>query len=178
MASHSRRFIGQNTSVLLLGLLWSIIQPLAMTLLFAFVLSNIFNQPVQDTILYIYSGPICWDVVIFSSTSGSMAFMNAAPYMKQFAHPIAIYPLRRCPCRSYQFRAGAYRFNLLGGIVAAGKRRNFMDFSSLYNIYLPPCCLAACDYLCDNRNSFQGFFPVTDYSTASSLVCITGLLCD
>jgi lipopolysaccharide transport system permease protein len=77
-----------------LGLLWSIIQPLAMTLLFAFVLSNIFNQPVQDTILYIYSGLICWDVVIFSSTSGSMAFMNAAPYMKQFAHPIAIYPLR------------------------------------------------------------------------------------
>jgi lipopolysaccharide transport system permease protein len=77
-----------------LGLLWSIIQPLAMTLLFAFVLSNIFKQPVQDTILYIYSGLICWDVVIFTSISGSMAFMNAAPYMRQFAHPIAIYPLR------------------------------------------------------------------------------------
>jgi lipopolysaccharide transport system permease protein len=77
-----------------LGLLWSIIQPLAMTLLFAFVLTNIFKTPVKDTILYIYSGLICWDMIIFTSISGSMAFMNAAPYMKQFAHPIAIYPLR------------------------------------------------------------------------------------
>ena len=77
-----------------LGLLWSILQPLAMTLLYAFVLTNIFKQPVQDTILYIYSGLICWDVVVFSSISGSMAFMMAAPYVKQFAHPIVIYPLR------------------------------------------------------------------------------------
>lgn len=65
-----------------------------MTLLFTFVLTNIFKQPVQDTILYIYSGIICWDIIIFSSISGSMSFMNAAPYIKQFAHPIAIYPLR------------------------------------------------------------------------------------
>jgi lipopolysaccharide transport system permease protein len=77
-----------------LGLLWPIIQPLAMTLLFAFVLTNIFNQPVKDTILYIYSGLICWEIIVFSSISGSMSFLNAAPYMKQFAHPIAIYPLR------------------------------------------------------------------------------------
>lgn len=77
-----------------LGLLWSIIQPLAMTLLFAFVLIHIFKQPIQGTILYIYSGLISWDIIVFSSISGSMSFMNAAPYMKQFAHPIAIYPLR------------------------------------------------------------------------------------
>lgn len=77
-----------------LGLLWSIIQPLAMTLLLAFVMTNIFKQPIQDTILYIYSGIICWNIVVFASISGSMSFMNAAPYMKQFAHPIAIYPLR------------------------------------------------------------------------------------
>ena len=77
-----------------LGLLWSVIQPLAMALLFAFVLANIFKQPAQATILYIYSGLIIWDLVIFSSVSGSTAFLNAAPYMKQFAHPISIYPLR------------------------------------------------------------------------------------
>ena len=77
-----------------LGMLWSIIQPLAMTLLLAFVLTSIFKQPVQNTILYIYSGIICWNLIVFASISGSMSFMNAAPYMKQFAHPIAIYPLR------------------------------------------------------------------------------------
>lgn len=77
-----------------LGLLWAIIQPLGMTLIFAFVLINIFNQPAQDTILYIYSGLIAWEMIMFGAVSGSMSFLNAAPYMKQFAHPIAIYPLR------------------------------------------------------------------------------------
>jgi len=37
------------------GVLWSVFQPLAMTLLFAFVLMNIFKQPVGETILFIYS---------------------------------------------------------------------------------------------------------------------------
>lgn len=81
----------QRTS---LGLLWSIIQPLAMTLLYAFVLTSIFKQPIKETLLYVYSGFITWDLIVFASVSGSTAFLNAAPYMKQFAHPISIYPLR------------------------------------------------------------------------------------
>ena len=62
--------------------------------------------------------------------------MNAAPYMKQFAHPIAIYPLRTCSCRTYQFRARVYRFNLLGVVVAAWKCLTFLDFSSTSSIFL------------------------------------------
>jgi lipopolysaccharide transport system permease protein len=67
-----------------------------MTLLFAFVLMNIFKQPVGETILFIYSGMITWDLIVFTSISGSYCFLNAAPYIKQFPHPLAIYPLRSC----------------------------------------------------------------------------------
>ena len=81
----------QRTS---LGMMWSMIQPLAMTLLYGFVLTSIFHQPVVQSLIFIYSGIICWDLILFAAVSGTYAFINAAPYLNQFPHPIAIYPLR------------------------------------------------------------------------------------
>jgi lipopolysaccharide transport system permease protein len=77
-----------------LGLFWSILQPLGLTLLLSFVMGKLFNSPIVDYAPYIFSGLILWEFVVNSAISGSNAFINAEGYIKQISHPLAIYSLR------------------------------------------------------------------------------------
>lgn len=77
-----------------LGLAWSVIQPLGMTLLLAVVLAKIFKQGIADYAPYILSGMIVWEFFIATLIGGSQAFLQADAYIKQYHHPLAIYTLR------------------------------------------------------------------------------------
>jgi lipopolysaccharide transport system permease protein len=77
-----------------LGLAWSVVQPLGMTLLVALVFAKLFNQEIADYAPYILSGMIVWDFFISTLTGGSLAFVQADAYIKQYRHPLAIYTLR------------------------------------------------------------------------------------
>jgi lipopolysaccharide transport system permease protein len=77
-----------------LGVAWSIVQPLGMTLLLAIVFSKLFNQNVADYAPYILSGMIVWDFFTATFTAGSLSFVQADAYIKQCRHPLAIYTLR------------------------------------------------------------------------------------
>ncbi len=77
-----------------LGITWAILHPLCLTLLLGFVMSRVFNSPLADYAPYIFSGLIFWEFVVSSSVTGSYAFINAEGYIRQFAHPLAIYSLR------------------------------------------------------------------------------------
>jgi len=76
------------------GVLWTVIQPLGMTLLLALVFSQIFHVPIRHYAPYILSGMIVWDYVTASAVNGSQAFIQADAYIKQCRHPLAIYTLR------------------------------------------------------------------------------------
>lgn len=76
------------------GILWTIIQPLGMTLLISFVFGKVFNTPIREYAPYIFSGIIIWDFIITSSIAGSLSFIQADAYIKQCKHPLAIYTLR------------------------------------------------------------------------------------
>lgn len=76
------------------GVLWTVIQPLGMTLLLALVFSKIFHIPIREYAPYILSGMIIWDCVTASALNGSQAFIQADAYIKQCRHPLAIYTLR------------------------------------------------------------------------------------
>jgi lipopolysaccharide transport system permease protein len=78
----------------MLGPMWSVIQPLAMTMLLAFVMGKLMGVPIGDYALYIFSGLIVWEYVTGSVNTGCRCFQAAAPYIKQFTHPLLIYPLR------------------------------------------------------------------------------------
>jgi lipopolysaccharide transport system permease protein len=77
-----------------LGALWSLIQPLGMTLLLTVVFSRIFNADMARYAPYIFSGMITWDFVGATVSGGSLAFVQADAYIKQTRHPLAIYTLR------------------------------------------------------------------------------------
>jgi len=76
------------------GILWSIIQPLGLTILLAIVFGRIFKTDIVRYAPYILSGIIVWDYISTTTTAGSLAFVQADAYIKQSRHPLAIYTLR------------------------------------------------------------------------------------
>jgi lipopolysaccharide transport system permease protein len=76
------------------GVSWSILQPLGMTLLVAFVLGRLMKVDVVDYAPYILSGIIVWEFVSATTLAGALAFIQNEPYIKQYRHPLAIYTLR------------------------------------------------------------------------------------
>jgi len=77
-----------------LGISWSMLHPLCITLLLGFVMSRIFNSPFAEYAPYILSGLILWEFIVSTAVNGCYAFLNAEGYIRQFAHPLAIYTLR------------------------------------------------------------------------------------
>lgn len=77
-----------------LGVFWSILQPLGLTLLLAFVMGTIFKVSISEYAPFIFSGIIVWEFIIGSSVGGCNSFINAEAYIKQHVHPVSIYPLR------------------------------------------------------------------------------------
>jgi lipopolysaccharide transport system permease protein len=76
------------------GALWSMLQPLFMTLMLSFVLARVFKLDVLHYAPYILSGMVVWEYVVSTATSGALAFVQADAYIKQCRHPLAIYTLR------------------------------------------------------------------------------------
>jgi lipopolysaccharide transport system permease protein len=77
-----------------LGLAWSVVQPLGMTMLLAVVFAKLFKQEIGDYAPYILSGLIVWEFFVTTLIGGSLAFVQADAYIKQYRHPLAIYTLR------------------------------------------------------------------------------------
>jgi lipopolysaccharide transport system permease protein len=76
------------------GALWSIIQPLGMTVLISLVFSQLFNTDLAEYAPYILSGMVFWEFITNTALGGSLAFVQADAYIKQCHHPLAIYTLR------------------------------------------------------------------------------------
>lgn len=76
------------------GILWSVLQPLGLTLLISVVFSRIFQSSLADYAPYILSGVIIWEYIVFNVVGSALAFVQADAYIKQTRHPLAIYTLR------------------------------------------------------------------------------------
>lgn len=78
----------------MLGLGWAFVQPMALTLLFTFVMGNFFKVPMGDYAPFIFSGLIFWELIVSTTINGCQTFIGAEGYIKQFTHPLLIYTLR------------------------------------------------------------------------------------
>ncbi|EGV20019.1 ABC transporter permease [Thiocapsa marina] len=76
------------------GVLWTIIQPLGLTLLLSLVLSRLFGADIVRFSVHILSGVVVWEFVGACCAGGSLSFVQADAYIKQFRQPLAIYSLR------------------------------------------------------------------------------------
>lgn len=77
-----------------LGLLWTMINPLVLTLMMVLVFGNIFNIPMKDFAPYVFSGLLVWDYLLGSVLGGCNSLIVSEGYVRQFKHPLAIYPLK------------------------------------------------------------------------------------
>lgn len=78
-----------------LGMAWSFLHPLILTLMLAVIFGAIFKAPFLEFAPFVYSGLVLWELFVSSFTAGAQCFINAEAYIKQFNHPLAIYSLKQ-----------------------------------------------------------------------------------
>ena len=77
-----------------LGILWTFISPLCLTLIMSFVFATVFNVELVTYAPYILAGLIFWDLINNSFVSGGFTIISSEAYIRQFCHPITIYTLK------------------------------------------------------------------------------------
>ena len=77
-----------------IGFLWTILQPLLLTLIIATVFGFVFDQEMKEYAPYILSGLLVWDFILAAIVGNSYCLISAETYVKQYSHPIILYPLR------------------------------------------------------------------------------------
>src|SRR5438034_66636 len=78
----------------LLGLGWSLLQPLAMACVLFVVFQMLTRVETGEYVPHLLSGLACWNFLVACGVQGCHCFFQAEPYIRQCPLPLAIYPLR------------------------------------------------------------------------------------
>ncbi|MCS6977641.1 MAG: ABC transporter permease [Gemmatales bacterium] len=77
-----------------LGIGWSLAHPLAATVVICAVYYKLLKADVTEFVPFLLAGLACWNYLVGVTLSGCQCFVQAEPYIRQHALPLAIYPLR------------------------------------------------------------------------------------
>ena len=80
----------------ILGILWSILNPLLMMLVLTAVFANIFRYQIDDFPVYYLTGYILFNFVSESTTFSMTSIIGAAGLIKKVYIPKIIFPLEKC----------------------------------------------------------------------------------
>jgi lipopolysaccharide transport system permease protein len=78
----------------ILGLGWSLLNPVLMTVVLCFAFSAIFQADMQKLAPSIFAGLTIWNFIAGAAQQGCTSFLQAESYIRQHPVPMAIYPLR------------------------------------------------------------------------------------
>jgi len=78
----------------LLGVGWSLLQPLAMTCILFVVFQQIFKARASEYVPHLLTGLVCWNFILTCTIQGCQCFFQGEAYIRQCPLPLAIYPLR------------------------------------------------------------------------------------
>jgi len=78
----------------ILGVGWSLLQPLAMTCVFYVAFQHFIRFQGSDYIAYLLTGMVAWNFILNSALQGCQCFFQGEAYIRQCPLPLAIYPLR------------------------------------------------------------------------------------
>jgi ABC-type polysaccharide/polyol phosphate export permease len=84
-----------------LGMGWSLLHPIAMTVILCVVFCRLFHKSVHEYAPFLMAGLACWNYILTVTVQGCHCLFQGEAYIRQYPAPIAIYPLR----------------NALGGII-------------------------------------------------------------
>jgi len=77
-----------------IGIGWSLLHPIAMTIVFCVVFSQFFGQNWREYGPYVLTGLIFWNFITSGMNQGCQCFFQGESYIRQHPAPLAIYPLR------------------------------------------------------------------------------------
>lgn len=113
----------------ILGLGWSLLQPIAMTIVLCTVFHKLFGQPVADYGPFLLAGLTLWNFLTSTVTQGCDCFYAGENYIRQFPAPVAIYPLRTA-------LGAAFHFGVALGVVLllTWSFRGFANVPALFSL--------------------------------------------
>jgi ABC-type polysaccharide/polyol phosphate export permease len=77
-----------------LGIGWSLLQPIGMTIVLCVVFHRLFGLDVREYGTFLLAGLAFWGFFTNAVLMGCQCFFQAEAYMRQYPAPVAIYPLR------------------------------------------------------------------------------------
>jgi len=77
-----------------LGMGWSLLQPIAMTVILCTVFHQVFDIQRVDYAPYVLAGLVCWNYILGVTVQGCGSIFQGESYIRQYPAPLAIYPLR------------------------------------------------------------------------------------
>jgi ABC-type polysaccharide/polyol phosphate export permease len=86
-----------------LGLLWSMLQPIAMTAVLCTVFSQLFRINVQEYAPYLLVGLAFWGFITTCCLAGCTSLTQAETYIRQYPAPMLLFTLRTTLVASYHF---------------------------------------------------------------------------
>lgn len=78
----------------MLGIGWSLIHPLASTVVLCVAFHEIFHTPVRQYVPFLMAGFAWWGYISGVTIRGCQCFVEAESYIRQHSLPMAVYPLR------------------------------------------------------------------------------------
>lgn len=90
----------------IIGIGWSLLQPIAMTAVLCLVFSVIFDQKIREFAPYLLTGLTFWAFVTAIIMQGCQCFFQGESYIRQHPAPLAIYPLRQTLGAGFHFMLG------------------------------------------------------------------------
>jgi lipopolysaccharide transport system permease protein len=87
----------------LLGLGWSLLQPIAMTIVLCVVFGSLFKQNPVEYGPRILIGLCFWNFISASALQGTECLFRGEKYIRQYPAPMAIYPLRTVLGAAFHF---------------------------------------------------------------------------
>ncbi|MFO0842416.1 MAG: ABC transporter permease [Gemmataceae bacterium] len=88
----------------ILGVGWSLVRPLMLTVILCVVFQRIFQRSDTWTYApYLLSGLALWDYITTATKQGCQCFFQGESYIRQHPTPIAVFPLRTALTESFHF---------------------------------------------------------------------------
>jgi ABC-type polysaccharide/polyol phosphate export permease len=112
-----------------LGLGWSLLQPLTMTCVLCVVFQQWSKLPIQEYAPHVLTGLVCWNFILASAVVGCQCFFQGESYIRQCPLPLAIYPLRTVIGALFHFSMG-----LVVLVAAVGLLRGFPNPVALLSL--------------------------------------------
>lgn len=85
----------------ILGMLWSLLNPLAMMLVLCTVFRQIFSFDVREYGAFLLVGLAFWNYITTCCVAGAGSLQRAESYLRAYPAPMIIYPLRTTICATY-----------------------------------------------------------------------------